>query len=81
MRNRPMFLVSHSAGITSETYINFENGGVTPCLALSLGKTYRFYKLEYVPMIRNKHVEICPIDSLALWSFERIYVQDEPPLN
>jgi hypothetical protein len=38
-------------------------------------------KIEYAPMIRNKHVVICPIGSLALWFFERIHVQDEPPPN
>jgi hypothetical protein len=95
VRNRAMFLVSHFGLMRGDNIrkleladmfsINFENEGVTPCLALVLvlshGKTNRFYKIEYAPMIRNKHVEICPIGSLALWFFERFHIQDEPPPN
>jgi hypothetical protein len=59
-----------------------ENMGPSPCTALVLimdnGKTNQVNRREYAPMLRSKHVDVCPQGALAFYLFYRFHFLKEP---
>lgn len=91
-RDRLCFLLSHAMLSRSQTVlgmqfadlfsIEVENQGVTRCLSLvatiTFGKTNQHGKIEYGSSVRHRHIEVCPVGTLALNFFSRFHFENEP---